>query len=288
MAELDVFQSMWGMEQHRPDGFEWSTEEKITKIANAGFKGVSFDMPYHSYDYLKEAEPFLNQHNLDVVINAFLDSTKSYENLLAHLQGFSRPIRFVGIIGQIEPWDLNEVATQTRQWLELGEQAGMPTHVEIHRNCMTNDFLFTMQLLEKVPKLRMVADLSHALVNQEWYLPINARARYLLSKFLARTEAFHGRVGTREQAQVSFEFPQHQPWYEQFQAWWREGFSYWQQRYANHAEARCVFLCELGPPPYAITGADGYELSDRWQQAIELKAMAERLWLEAEQMDSAA
>ncbi|MBX2859190.1 MAG: hypothetical protein KTR17_11045 [Cellvibrionaceae bacterium] len=281
MAQMDVFQSMWGMEKILPDGSEWTLETKFKRIAEAGFKGVSFDLPYHSFETVKQALPYLNEYDLDVVFNPFVSSTEDYQNVLKQISSFNRPIRFCGLIGQIEPWHLDRVVEQTHEWLDAGKAAGIPTHVEVHRSCMTNDFLFTLQLMEKVPELKMIADLSHVLVNQEWYLPLSERASELVTRFLKRTEAIHGRVGTREQAQVASGFKQHEPWFQQFQDWWQEGFLLWQRRQSNKA-ARCVFLCELGPPPYAITGADGKELSTRWEEALALKATAEKLWREAE------
>ena len=39
------------------------------------------------------------------------------------------------------------------------------------------------------------------------------------------------------------------------------------------------FVTELGPPNwYAITGPDGNELSDRWEDALLLKQHVRRIW----------
>ena len=43
-------------------------------------------------------------------------------------------------------------------------------------------------------------------------------------------------------------------------------------------DATFTFLCELGPKEYAITGANGYELSDRWQEANMMKDMVRDMW----------
>jgi len=102
----------------------------------------------------------------------------------------------------------------------------------------------------------------------------------LVSRYLHRSESFQGRVASAEQIQIQPEFPQHEKWFELFKSWWAEGFELWKERHVA-TEDRCVFMCELGPPPYAITGSDGYELSDRWDEALMLKATAEKLWAKA-------
>ncbi len=278
MTQLSIYQSMWGMEFDRPDGFQWSLEQKLQMIADAGFAGVSFDVPHHNQAFVQQAQPLLKEYGLRCAFNAFVDSSDSYRSITQWASELDCPPDFIGLIGQVPAWHVEEVAQQTREWLAIGAEAGIATHVEVHRNCMTNDLLFTLQLMDAVPELQMVADLSHALVNQEWYLPIAPQASELVTRFLERTQAFHGRVGTREQAQIAFDFPQHQKWFELFQSWWLEGFASWQQRHAATPDANCVFVCELGPPPYAITDAEGHELSDRWQEALSLKTTAERLW----------
>jgi hypothetical protein len=42
------------------------------------------------------------------------------------------------------------------------------------------------------------------------------------------------------------------------------------------------FTCELGPAPYAITDLSGRELSDRWEQSLIIKRLAQEAWSDAE------
>jgi len=48
-----------------------------------------------------------------------------------------------------------------------------------------------------------------------------------------------------------------------------------------------TFLCELGPREYAMTGRDGYELSDRWEEAQLLMGRVRELWARLEREDAA-
>jgi hypothetical protein len=38
----------------------------------------------------------------------------------------------------------------------------------------------------------------------------------------------------------------------------------------------------LGPAPYAVADLSGRELSDRWQQSLVVKRLAEEAWADAE------
>ena len=134
-------------------------------------------------------------------------------------------------------------------------------------------------MLEAVPEMRLSADLSHYVVAREMMQPISAETQNHVLRVLQRSDSFQGRIATRSQIQVPIAFPQHRDWLETFLGWWREGFRLWRSRCPDQDP---VFLCELGPPNYAITDANGDELSDRWQEALELMALARALWAETD------
>jgi hypothetical protein len=183
------------------------------------------------------------------------------------------------VIGQDMPLRLPDMVSVIERWLRVAEKGAMPLQFETHRNCITNDLFTTVQLLDAIPGMRVAADLSHYVVDREMPCPPTPQLEALISKVLGRSESFQGRVAARGQIQIALHFPHNAKWVALFRSWWRQGFADWRARHAHDA-AELVFLCELGPPDYALTDSQGRELSDRWSEATALAGWARELWNE--------
>jgi hypothetical protein len=182
----------------------------------------------------------------------------------------------VNAIGGVMPLTVAEGAPVARRWMEDADAVGISLLFETHRDSLLNDLHYTLRMLDAVPEMRLCADLSHFVVDREMRLALREVDRVHIERVLQRSDCFQGRVANREQVQIQIGFPQHQAWVEQFKAWWREGMRLWIER--NPPDATLVFLCELGPPPYAITDAQQRELSDRWQEALTIRGWVEAIW----------
>jgi hypothetical protein len=271
MQTLEVFQSMWAMERRRPDGLEWLLEEKLEMIAAAGYDGVDV---VASDPIAGRIGPLLDRHGLAATVTAFPKSVPDLEPAVGLACDLGA--RHLNVIGQVYPFTVEAGADFVRGWLRLCKTAEMPVTIETHRDAITTDLLYTLQLMDAVPEMRLSADLSHFVVAREFGWPISDAVRAQITLILQRADAFQGRVASREQIQLPIGFPQHRDWFEVFLGWWEEGFRLWRARAAK--DARLNFLCELGPKEYAITGADGFELSDRWQDALTIKARIAEIW----------
>jgi hypothetical protein len=182
----------------------------------------------------------------------------------------------VNVVGQVMPLRVRDGMIVLRRWLDAAEREGVPVLFETHRDSLLNDLYYTVQLLERMPELRLAADLSHCVVDREMRLPPSEQDAFYIRRILEHADCFQGRVASREQVQVPIGFPQHQGWAQQFRDWWAEGFATWR---ASHGDQdTLVFLCELGPPPYAITDANQEELSDRWEEALTIRDWVRELW----------
>lgn len=270
---LHVYQSLWAMDKVVSP--EASTAEKFDRVVQAGFDGMAIDLGALKLEEAEAAVPHFARTRLRGALTAFPTSVEALRPALALAHRIGTP--YVVVIGQEMPIEVADMTRIIEGWLRVAEQESMPIQFETHRNCITNDLFTTVQLLDAVPAMRLAADLSHYVVDREMPCPPTPSLEALITKVLERSDSFQGRVAARGQIQVALEFPQNAKWVEMFRRWWRQGFAAWHSRHATDG-ADLAFLCELGPPDYAITGADGCELSDRWTEAQTLARWARELW----------
>jgi hypothetical protein len=274
MQKLDVYQSLWAMELRRPDGKERSLEESFEMVHAAGFDGMAIDLGASDVATALKARPLFEKYGLGCLLIAFPRTIEALRPVLEMAKDFRAP--FVNVIGQVMPISVEGMIPVIRRWIDMAEEVGVPVQFETHRNCITNDLFTTLQLIDAIPEMVLAADLSHYVVDREFVYPISEENHELIRRILRRSNSFQGRVASREQVQIQIDFPQHRKWLDLFLAWWEEGFRLWRTRSAK--AARLNFLCELGPREYAITGPDGYELSDRWQEALTIRDHVRAIW----------
>ncbi len=272
MQTLAVYQSLWAMERRRPDGAEWPLRTQLEMIRDAGFDGAG--VRFVDPAYAREVTDFLRA-------NAMTWQAQCYPRSVADLAPVLALVRELGadhvnLQPDIRPYRLEDCIPFIEGWRRLADAAGVAVHIETHRDRMTTDLFFTLHLLDCFPDLRLTGDISHYLVGREFAWPVSAENHALMHRILDNCWGLHGRVASREQIQVQLGFPQHQGWVELFMGWWEYAIRSWRKRAAP--DAVFTFLCEIGPPTYAITGADGYELSDRWAESIVMKDMIRALW----------
>jgi len=272
MQKLVILQSMWAMERRHTDGLERSLEENVQKIVGAGFDGIS--MSVSDSALFRRATQLLEPGNNAIEAQCFprtVDDLKPVLDLCA-----SVGVHHLDIQADVRPRRIADCIPLLDGWQRLAEQVDFPVYLETHRDRMTTDLYFTLDLLESRPALMLIGDLSHFMVGREFSVPISEENHAFMHQILDHCWAFHGRVASREQVQIEISFPHHRPWLDIFLGWWEYGFRSWRRRAGP--DDSLAFVCELGPKPYAITGPDGNDTTDRWREALTLKDYAKTLW----------
>ena len=278
--KLLVYQSMWAMERRRPDGHEWSLDEKLEMIRAAGFDGAGVRFIY--YAYAKTVTGFLREHGMSWQAQCYPKTVDDLKPVIEYVQELGAD--HINLQPDVKPHRLEECIPYIEGWRRLAADAGIALHIETHRDRMTTDLFFTLRLLDCFPDLRLTGDLSHYVVGREFAWPISEENHALMHRVIDNCWGFHGRVASREQIQVQLSFPHQREWLDLFMGWWAYGFASWKKRAA--ADATLTFLCELGPREYAMTGPDGYEMSDRFAEACTLKDLVRAKWQDIQRATS--
>ena len=262
------------MERRHPVKPEWSFTEQCERVAEAGFHGLNIDPDTQFVPEASVSKEALDNAGLTCSMCGFPATVDDMRKCLdwcvdMDANGLVVNARFF-------PPRPEQAVDFVSACLELGKTSGVPVQFETHRYTLTNGLLFTCELLDRVPDLDLVADLSHYVVGREMPMPVDAFHQRLVAKVLDRSVSVQGRVASREQIQVPLHFQRHKPWVEQFYLWWRQAIRGWLDRAGENRQFN--FTCELGPPDYALTDEGGYEFSDRWQESLVLKQVVEGIW----------
>jgi hypothetical protein len=273
MQKLLVLQSLWAMQNLRNAPAERSLEESVSLIKSAGFDGISTmwedDTTASASAALAKAEGLIVE---GTCLPTDLDQVPP-----ALERGVKFGLHHLNLQLNMRPRTLAEAVQIIERLDAMTSQVDFPVYVETHRGRLTNDLLFTLDLLDALPSLKLLADLSHYVVAREVELPVSEETDRQISQILDRAWAFHGRIAGSGQVQLPLSLPQHKPYVDQFAAWWARGFANWRKRAAPDAEL--TFVCELGPQPYyAISGSDGRDLTDRWEESITMQRMVRDIW----------
>lgn len=273
MQKLLVLQSLWAMERRHTDGFERTLEQNLEMIVEAGYDGVSSGA-VGDRDVARRITAVTKPRGLAVEAQCFPKTVDDLKPVLEVCTEFG--VHHLDLQADVRPRRLQDCIPLLEGWRRLAEQVDFPVYLETHRDRMTTDLYFTLDLLDCFPDLALVADLSHFLVGREFAWPVSDENHALIQRILDHAWAIHGRVASREQVQIEISFPHHRMWVDLFLSWWEYGFKSWRRRAGP--EDTLAFVCELGPKPYAITGRDGNDTTDRWAEALEMRDMVRQLW----------
>ena len=203
MQKLLVFQALWAMERRHTDGFERSLEENVKMIAEAGFDGISSD--WRDRDKCRRMSALMKQYNLTAEGQCFPKTVDDLKPALENATEFR--LHHLDIQPDIRPRKLNDCIPLIEGWRRLAEEVDFPVYIETHRDRMTTDLFFVLDLLECFPDLKLLADLSHFLVGREFAWPIDEENHGYIHEILDHSWAFHGRVASREQVQIEIIVP---------------------------------------------------------------------------------
>jgi hypothetical protein len=267
---LRLSHSLWSLTKLPRDGEEWSLAEKCRRVREAGFEAIEC---WLTDENEREISGALRVEGLRLALGHHPFKLDDTRKTVERAKRLGADYIFAQPADAFTPEE--EAVALIRDGHALASDHGVPYFLETHRNTCTETLPQTCRLLERLPGIRITADLSHFFVIGEFYGWESERLPERLGPVLERVSSFHGRISNGEQVQVdvgdgSGRTPQ------VYVEIWAQGMRAW-LRDARPGDV-LPFASELGPPAYAIVDPAGREISDRWEQSLVMKRLAEQAW----------
>jgi len=264
--------NLWTLQQHPTPEGEWSLDQKLQAMKEAGFDGVCWAGS-------AELQEGAQRHGLIFVGGMASGEQAEFPRLLEDLKRFGA--HHVNVQLAADDVLTPEALRLTLSLMEEGKRLGLEPAVESHRGTCTETPEKTYALADAYQQatgelLPMSWDFSHFAVVKH-LVPENFAERLLVRRdLIQRAQQFHLRPFNGHHVQVpitdgrgnlTLEVEQWLPFAEATLRCWLDG---------NGNSGREIFVCpELGP----VNG--GYALStfpNSWEDAKVLRVEIERLW----------
>ena len=266
--------NMWAMLKLPRDGAEWTVEQRLDKVAAAGFGG--FESADEKTYVPEERARMIRDRGLEVGFASHVTEPHEMELRIDMAKRMRADYITAQVFGSLK--STSEIVDTLGRMYEMVNGAGLPFFIETHRGRVTQDLLRTLEVMEQMPQLRFTGDFSHYVVAGEMVGSWKLEVWGAFALIAQRCGNFHGRIGFGEQVQNDIgdgrgEMAQ------QFKKLWSIGMKHW----LSSARPGDVlpFCAELGPPGYSIVDLNGREISDRWEQSLVVKRLIEEAFADA-------
>jgi len=268
---LQVQHSLWsliGLPMN--SATEWTLHEKFDRVRAAGFEGVECWLSDEDEQANAEA---LRERGLRLTLGHHPHTLADVRATMARAKRLGADFVFAQPLNPFCP--VPEAAAFCKEARHVANEEGLAFFVETHRNNVPESLNQALALIECWPEIRFTGDFSHFVVVGEFYGLEYERAVERMMPVLSRTSHLHGRISNGEAVQVDVGDGSGQT-AQFFVSIWTAVMRAWRAE-AGPGDV-FPFASELGPPRYAITLPDGKEFSDRWEQSLVMKRLAEQAW----------
>ncbi len=142
VQKLLVLQSLWSM-QNPGSGVEHTLEANVEMIARAGFDGLGAiwtdRAEVRRISALARAEGLVAE---GLCFPATVDDLKPVLETAAEF-----PVHHLNIQPNVRLRRLEDCLPILEGWARLAEEAGIPVYIETHRDRMTNDLFFVLDII---------------------------------------------------------------------------------------------------------------------------------------------
>lgn len=243
--------------------------EKLDNLASAGFRGVQF-AELGTADELKACRSV----GFGVAASGRVNTPEEGDAFAEKIAGDGYECATLHVGWGLE--DDETACSLVESILQAGLRRRVPLYIETHRATLCQDMWRTVKLVERFPEMRFNGDFSHWYAGQEMVYGGFERKLEFIRPVLDRVRFLHGRIANPGCIQVALDADEKSQatYVAHFRQLWTESFRGFLN--SDGPEDHICFTPELlAPDIYYARTFNGQEESDRWEQSLILKKIAE-------------